>query len=259
MEWLEEFFSWSPEALDALDSERYWESIPDPGLVGDGFRFFTCSDDTGMWSWCETYLGYEIVACIPYITEYDLFECGDFEFYNRTEMKGPETELEVASRLTNAVAKSHIEYLKWVLETGKDPMHYFSVPRKKEVTENWQYRLLRSIVGTILKDARRNSGGRWLAPEELPQHVKEHFMLDKIGGRWIVFGEMKKEDRPKFEEFFTNGQRLIHKYDGGTWFKDVTEIEYNKPINKKKLRRVLRVRAQRELLRLRKEGNDETS
>lgn len=235
-EWVEQYFSWSEEALVALGVGGNWEYVPESEY--GGIPIFAQNDEE-RWYRYEVFFGSEIENGTPYITEWALFECGDFDFHERHSLT-PNGERDLAKRLFKESDDSWLRYMRWVYDTGKDPMRELNgIVRQRRIKQKWQFRIVRSIVGIILKDARINGRGAWKSPKELPEHVKQFFLLKRIGDRWVVFGELSRKDRPTFSETFQKGQRLFSK-DGHAHFKNVCEIDVTISVSKENLRRQIR-------------------
>ena len=100
------------------------------------------------------------------------------------------------------IAESWKRYRAWVAEHGVDPLGDFFVKADRKVRERWQFKFGKSIVGVVLREAKR-AGKRYM-PRELPQHVREYLNLhDPSGLERGLLGDFK--GREGIEAFQANG------------------------------------------------------
>ena len=72
------------------------------------------------------------------------------------------------------------EYLRFVADTGEDPLGEIAVRSTRRVRQRWQVRFRQSVAGAVLVGARRRRGQQWT--QEVPGHVAQFLDLEHVGG-----------------------------------------------------------------------------
>lgn len=103
----------------------------------------------------------------------------------------------------NEVCRAWLEYSKYVVQTGEDPLHEFRVARDVTRREAWRVKIAPSICRPVILYGQR--AGRFFWARELPEHVRNYFNLN---GRHML------ADFSTWQEFV----EAFPKYKPGTWF-----------------------------------------
>lgn len=74
-----------------------------------------------------------------------------------------------------SVDEAWATYARFVAETGRDPLHEYTVKRTRTVTERWSVKIGRSILGLVVADVRRNR--RRVEMRDIPAHVREYLTI----------------------------------------------------------------------------------
>lgn len=104
------------------------------------------------------------------------------------------------------------QYSHWVVEHGEDPLGNFMVRHVAKVKERWQFKLIKTLVGPRLIEARRS--GHAYAQADLPEHVRSFLNLDSSG---------KLCDFSTWDELI----EVLPDIKPSRWF--ISHIEYDKP------------------------------
>ena len=75
--------------------------------------------------------------------------------------------------------KAWLEYARWVVEHGQDPLDNYYVKPSRAVRERWQIRVNDSVAGPILLAARRDKR-TYRTAAELPVRMREYLNLKRM-------------------------------------------------------------------------------
>lgn len=158
---------------------------------------------------------------------YDAFGDGDHEEIDENEIPSSEEEV-----------NSLIDYARWVLANGDDPLDNYIVKRSRTIKEVWFFRFSRSILGSVMCQAKH--GKRLYLPREVPKHVAQYLNLVPLNGRpEIPTGKM--QDFKSWQEFVD----AVPGVKQSVWFR--ADIEHNQPRSSAAYARELRAAARKHL------------
>jgi hypothetical protein len=147
------------------------------------------------------------------------------------------------------VERDWLEYYRYVAETGEDPLGEFFITRTRKVKkEVWFVSFDKTADGTPYVSRIKHAGRYFspLAPELLPQHVREYLMLQETPGLSRMETSISWAE---LEESLGGNLSKLHR----------VEIEHDVPVSKSVVRRQLlklarkAVKNKEELLRNMKE------
>ena len=181
----------------------------------------------------------DIIATVPYhcgehwhLTHYWMYADGSF---SECDTDGNHDDID-ADDVPGAedIAMAWREYAQHVVETGEDPLREYFVKRETVKRETWHFRIVPSILGACVTQARH--GKRFdFDPRYLPPHVVAYLNLAVKSNALQDFPRWKL-----FEETFPD-------YKPGTWMRHA--IEHRVPRNPETVTRELRAMARRHLKR----------
>ena len=132
----------------------------------------------------------------------------------------------------DTVSQAWLAYSQHVVSTGDDPLREFYVQRETVKREVWHFRIVPSILGACVTQARHGKRSDY-DPRYLPAHVAEYLNLAVKANRLQDFPRWKL-----FEETFPD-------YKPGTWMRHV--IEHKVPRKPETIARELRAAARKHL------------
>lgn len=92
--------------------------------------------------------------------------------------------------------KGWTEYAEWVAGTGRDPLDQFTQTETVKKTGKWQFQIVDSILGLIVRQAWLNHVTKYYigTSMELPEHVIDYLNLKKDGANRYVMQDFKHLD-----------------------------------------------------------------
>jgi hypothetical protein len=126
------------------------------------------------------------------------------------------------------------DYSRYVIETGEDPLREFFIKRETIKREIWYFRIVPSILGACVKQARHGKRSDF-DPRYLPQHVAAYLNA--------AVKSNALQDFPKWKQF----EEAFPSYKPGTWMRHV--IEHLAPRDSGTIARELQAAARRHLKR----------
>lgn len=123
-----------------------------------------------------------------HITSYWFYSNGKYSYCDQDGNHEPCSRRDLPS--ADEIERSWLDYSKWVVEHGEDPLSEFMVSPERKVKRRWQFKFSKSLIGTVLVAARHR--GRIVPRQELPDYVVQYLNLDKT--------RRKDQDFSTFEE-----------------------------------------------------------
>lgn len=102
---------------------------------------------------------------------------------------GDHDEVEEADLPTPEEARqSWLDYARHVADTGKDPLHNYTVPRTFKQHERWAFHLASSLGGTVVFVKAKHAGHTISDPALLPDYIKSYLGVKDAGNPRVLDG-----------------------------------------------------------------------
>lgn len=123
----------------------------------------------------------------------DWYSDGDHEECDESDLPCPEK-----------VRDAWVEYSRYVLKTGTDPLAEFMVKRHSTREQSWHFKFSPSLIGWLV--VRAKHAGKEVDIRDLPSHVRKYLNLPVDGKKRPVLGDFSKtkEARDAMGQIFPN-------------------------------------------------------
>ena len=169
-------------AWQAIRTKGDYEEEPDFDF--SSYWYFYDSNNDWWTSACVNH-DYIVRDGTPYYSTWLIWECGDVAIEDEVPLDSPDAEGRLIQKVEAERKKSRVAYLRWVAETGKDPMRCFRQVRAKNVDVTWKFRARKHKDGYAVLVGIGIEGEKWSTLPPKDSSAEFFLLLDgyRIGAQ----------------------------------------------------------------------------